>query len=140
MKTASEHPPTAESSRPCDEDEEEYNHFGGFFCNIKTKIWFFLFVQMSSVLHILSQSLYKVLSLLFKKSTKAFALVRPHPQINSSWVGSMRTWFFGFKLHVPYDVLIGMFQAFLAFIYKVFDYKITSDTVWIFNTLKLVSS
>ena len=38
MKTASEHPPTAESSRPCDEDEEEYNHFGGFFCNIKTKI------------------------------------------------------------------------------------------------------
>lgn len=39
-KTASDHPPTAESSRPCDEDDEEYNHYGGFFCNIKTKIIF----------------------------------------------------------------------------------------------------
>ena len=37
MKTVSDHPPTAESSRPCDEDEEEYNHFLGILLQHKNK-------------------------------------------------------------------------------------------------------
>ena len=101
MKTVSDHPPTAESSRPCDEDEEEYNHFGGFFCNIKTKIWKFLFVQMYSVLHILSQSSYKVLFLYLKKVRKP--LLWCVPILKSILAESVQRehGFMEFKLHVP---------------------------------------